>query len=313
MVDYSGPGDSKLEPLERLHVGFSQQENAMAEIDTLRKHGRRNGTARAGFFVGPSRSGKTRTAQLYMQDVNRGARQAGALTDPVLYITLPAECTPKSLNEVLLHAIRHPEPCRGTTTQLTIKAGQSLMARGVQLVIIDEIHHLKSLTTRTVGQKVAVHIKTFLNSTNVPMLFVGVPKALEIKNADTELNFRSEHEIPIGALDWWDKQQQFEFRAILDQFEPVLPFNRRSELDAKELAARIHFATGGLVGAVSDLIYQTAALALMRKRPCLTREDFADTYERQFGLTRGKKSNPFKLKTLPERWTPTGNDFGGTV
>ena len=310
MVDYSEPGDPRLEPLERLHVEFSQQENAMAKIDALRKNGRRNGTARAGFFVGPSRSGKTRTAQLYMQDMNRGARQAGALTDPVLYITLPAQCTPKTLNETLLHALRHPEPCKGTSTQLTIKAGQSMMARGVQLVIIDEIHHLKSLTTHTVGQKVAHHIKTFLNSTSVPMLFVGVPRALELKKADTELNLRSQHEIAIMALDWWDKQQQFEFRAVLDQFETVLPFDKRSDLDAKDLAARIHFATGGLVGAVSDLIYQTTTLALMQERPCLTRTDFADTYEQQFGLTLGKKSNPFRIKTLPERWKPAANDFG---
>ena len=310
MVDYSSPGDPRLEALDRLHVGFSQQEKAMAGIDALRKHGRRDETARAGFFVGPSRSGKTRTAKLYMHEMNRGARQAGAPTDPVLYITLPAQCTPKSLNEELLHAIRHPEPCRGTSTQLTIKAGQSLMARGVQLVIIDEIHHLKSLTTRTVGQKVAHHIKTFLNSTSIPMLFVGVPRALDLKKSDKELNWRTQYEIPIRPLDWWDRQQQHEFRAILDQFESVLPFSRRSELDAKDLAARIHFATGGLVGAVSDLIYQTTTLALTRQRPCLTREDFADTYEHQFGLTLGKKSNPFRIKTLPERWNPAANDFG---
>jgi hypothetical protein len=262
------------------------------------------------FLVGPTRSGKTRTVKMYIAEATKHLRAQGSSREPIIYASLTSECTPKNLNEILLQELKHPEPRKGTHYELTMRASQALIRRDVQLIIIDEMQHLTRLTSKSVAYKVADHIKGFLNTTQIPMLFVGLSSTAQLIKENGQLDGRNRETARLDPLDWDGPQDRARFRGFLDQFEQVLPFDRPSALDSIEFAARIHAATGGVIGLVAHYVTEATELALAENARCLSREHFARIFDRKRVPGERKRMNPFTVKNLPKHSTVAPATFG---
>lgn len=302
--------DTRLEPLKELHVEYDALHRATDKIDSLRRNGRIDSKARCATLSGPTGAGKTRLIDTYVEECNAGAAAEGIDIPPVRKFLVPAKCSPTNLNALMLNALGAPVVNRERVTDATLRVCNGIAEDGWELIILDEAQHLIRHGTPKDVYQVADHVKTLLDAAKCPILLVGLDNLHAIFDGNPQLKRRTKSRITIPAFDWKKAEQRNEFRAILREFDEVLPFKRRSGLDDPELAARLNYASGGVIGQVARILIDASEIGLAQGAQSLTRKALAEAYNDYRLSGEGRKFNPFGSKPLPDDWRPRDDDYG---
>ena len=148
---------------------------------TLAINARALGGARRGQVIsGLPNTGKTTTVTSFGIEHERQLRARHperfslATVDytPVVYITVEAKSTPKSLTGALAHFLNLPLRVHATQHDLNYKVVETLGVCGTELIIVDDIHFL-DLAHRD-GRVVNDHLKFLANTVDATFVFVGV-------------------------------------------------------------------------------------------------------------------------------------------
>ncbi len=240
------------------------------------------GSAKLTMFVAPSGWGKSTTVRQAIERLIKTIGTSGSIR-PILYASLPVPCTIKMMTTALLRALNDPLAERhGTTGQNSMRIIEQLRVQGVRLVILDEFQHLVSGPKQHIAYEATDWLKQLLDHAGVPVVCVGLPESTTVISEHEQLRRRTTKLIQKQPF-CWDEEGGVEstaFRAFLHIYEKQMGFPDPSHLGAYEFAERIHIASKGLIGVVSQLALEAAGACLARTDGpiCLTLEDFAEAF-----------------------------------
>ncbi len=214
-----------------------------------------------------------------------------------LFVNTPAQATQKSLAETILLAAGDPIGGRGTQAQMTMRVARLLKDLRVELLVLDEFHHLVTGSTKRVAFETAEWVKTLLNVGVCPILLVGIERVRVVLDTNEQLQGRCWTRPVLAPFGWSGAQEQASFRKLLAGFGSLLKTPTAQPLDSPEVAEAMHRATGGAIGEVALLLEKACDLAARRKQARITLDLLADAYDDWAGGGEGEKSrsrNPFR-------------------
>lgn len=285
--------------LERCHLGSRQTAEPLC-----------------GALLGSSGVGKTSVIHHYARLHPLRHTETGTCR-PVLQVTLQPDARPKGIAADLLLALGDPAWSSGTVQTLTNRAVRLLERCAVELIVLDEFHHLFDCDRARVMTKAAQWLKVLIVNTGIPVVVAGMPAATYVLSAEhTERRFKERLLLPCFA--WRSPEGRREFAGMLKKLDDSLPLAEGSGLAAPELAGRFYLACRGIPDYLMTLVRGAVLEALARRSERLELSDLARVYQQRLAAQQvlAQQTNPF-LGELAEdtlaRVLPADADHGPQV
>lgn len=269
---------------------------------------------RCATIFAPTHSGKSMCVKTYLETtiadeaIKRGLfpatmkrKEIAKKQRIVIYVTLEGVTTIKNLAKEILLALGVDED--GNATALLKLCYDHIVALGVELLIVDEIQHLKVSKERSkfadkkegeVG--IANTLKVMLIRGVCPMVFIGVTEARTLLFGDDQLDGRVLEDIPFDRLDYAIAAQREMFIDYCGMLGLKLKEHHLFEEDSNFLDGDIpeclYIVSGGSVGYVSRVVEQAAVIAAKAKSPCVLRSHLEAAVDK-WAIPRLINYNPF--------------------
>lgn len=287
--------------MDAIVIPNAQFEEAFATFDFLIEHGKQKGkgsTLAAPMFA-CSQSGKTTLLTSYQAMKNLGVPDGGKAV-PVLIVTLEANTTRKGLAINILEALEEcgftTGPYTGTELVLLRRVRELLRLAGVQLLVIDEVHHLVNKDKDTVAYAVGETIKRMLIKRVCPIVLSGIIDGQSILTNEQLLQ-RCVPAIKLAKLSTDTKHETEEFLMFLGSYLSEVQ-KQKIAMNATDFIAGdaplcILEVTDGVLGAACNLIKEAVRVMTFHGRDKLERADFAAAANGLFVQTNMHEGNPF--------------------
>ena len=177
---------------------------------------------------------------------------------------------------------------------ITQAVKHQMLMQGVEMVIIDEFHHIAPNEGSGTASRVARWVKSLakkkersrqapfgLREANIPIVMVGTRKVHDLVLKDPELLSITPYFFEIGRYTHDSPAEQLKWQAFLADLDDKLPFDEFSGLGVPELAFKIHQVTYGFLRQVGHLIVEAGRLAIERDLPRITEAELYDAVETQ--------------------------------
>lgn len=270
-------------------------------FEFLIEHGklRATGAKRAVLLVGPSQSGKTTIIDTYARQRNTDeARRKRHV--PVLVVTLEANVTRKGLAINILEALEDHGFQTGATSgnELTLlrRVRAYLAAAQVELLILDEIHHLVHSESQRLAKSVSETIKRMLIKGVCPIVMAGIEDARRLTQANSQLAQRCHPSIDLNPLRHNPADLKLFgtfLRGYYTRLEEVGAIGHHAELASVETLCCILEVSRGVLGAACNLIKEAIYVATLAGRDILMQADLSDVTDRSFVAHGLHHRNPF--------------------
>lgn len=225
-------------------------------------------TARPGLAVsGQSTLGKsTATMWVAKQHEQRMRTKSGRGDDPgyapVVYVPTPAGTSPKGMMAAFCHWLGLPMHRQATAQDLTEQVVNVLREMGTTMVLVDEIHNLK--TRSTTGAEAASALKGFAERLDAVFVYVGIdlpasdlftgPIGAQLAGRVTMYEMQS--------FEYGTQQQRDDWADLVAAVEELLPLARHQPGTFEGLAGYLFDRTGGSIGSLRALVGGAAQLAM---------------------------------------------------
>ena len=289
--------------LDAILVDNPRARHAHAVFDFLVEHGRAQagGPTRCVLLSGPSQSGKSTILKPYVAQRNTpAAQEAGRI--PVLFVDLKPAITTKGLAQNILDAMaRHgftTGSLNGSESLLLSRVDKLLGAAGVELLVLDEFHHIQNIESRKTAWLVAETIKLFLIEGRCPVVLCGIETAKAPFLENRQLSQRAEPPLELHPLQLTSREDRVLFaeflKAYVARVEAVSGLTNLTRLLDAATAACIHEVSGGVLGAACNLIKAAVCGAVTEGRGHLAAADFERATDRYFVAMGLHARNPFR-------------------
>ncbi|MFT5094283.1 MAG: hypothetical protein ACI93T_003120, partial [Porticoccaceae bacterium] len=197
-----------------LHPRFRDAVNLLKRCH---EDSRRSAEPVCGALLGTSGVGKTTVIDHYrrsfpVEETETATRQR------VLKVTLQPNAKPKGIAADILFALRDPAWSSGTVQTLTNRAVHLLEHCGVELIILDEFHHLFDSERSRVMTQAAQWLKVLIVNTRIPVVVSGMPEATYVLNAEhTERRFKDR--LTFRCFNWRTQPGRREFCGMLKKLD----------------------------------------------------------------------------------------------
>lgn len=273
-----------------LHPRFRDAVHVLQRCHESRTNG---GEPHCGAILGASGVGKTSVVDHYIRLHPREETET-ATHQPVLKVTLQPDARPKGIAADILLALEDPAWSSGTVQTLTNRAVKLLKRCGVELIVMDEFHHLFDMDRLKVMTKASQWLKVLIVNTGIPVVVCGMPEAEHVLRAEhTERRFKER--IALNCFTWRTATGRREFCGMLKKLDDSLPLAQASALAEEALAGRFYLACRGVPDYLMTLIRGAFAEALQRGSERIEQSDLARVYEANLAQQRvlAEQSNPF--------------------
>jgi hypothetical protein len=273
-----------------LHPRFRDAVNLLKRCH---EDSRRSAEPVCGALLGTSGVGKTTVIDHYrrsfpVEETETATRQR------VLKVTLQPNAKPKGIAADILFALRDPAWSSGTVQTLTNRAVHLLEHCGVELIILDEFHHLFDSERSRVMTQAAQWLKVLIVNTRIPVVVSGMPEATYVLNAEhTERRFKDR--LTFRCFNWRTQPGRREFCGMLKKLDDTIPLVKVSGLAIPDLAGRIYLACRGIPDYLMTLIRGAVREAIERGAEVIVLSDLARVYESRLTHQRilSEQDNPF--------------------
>ena len=243
---------------------------------------------------GVTGAGKSTLVRRYARDYPPYAT-AGGMCIPVFRVETPSPVSPRGMASAMLEALQDPYYDRGTGSILQTRLAKLLKACAVELVILDDFHHLIDADTDRVLQTVSDWLKVLLKETHIPFVVIGMPNSLKrIFNANAQLARLFPIREHLGTL-----QGLTELHAFLNAFEAETQAQIAPEHDRTDLLQRLAYATDGVVGFYSNLLRESIGEAAAARAPVVQMKHLHQGFAFSLAAVREGISNPFDVHRFP--------------
>lgn len=212
--------------------------------------------------VGDSGMGKTKLVKHFMRSNGVEWPLPYAQKEvPILLIGLVSP-SPKGFLATIMETLGSPYPKSGSHETLYPLVLRLLRDVCLKLLIIDEIHHIKS-GRRDERERTLILIKQLGNDLGITIIGCGTADALRAIQLDPQLERRFE---PLALGRWRDDDDGW---GLLNAIEATLPLEEPSFLSDERTARWIFAETEGLTGEIDRMIRRAAVKAIGSERPHL--------------------------------------------
>jgi hypothetical protein len=219
----------------------------------------------------------------------------------VIYVTLEGVTTIKNLAKEVLLALGVDED--GSKQDLLKLCYDHIVALGVELLIVDEIQHLKVSKERSKFAEmkegeigIANTLKVMLIRGVCPMVFIGITEARTLLLGDDQLDGRVLEEISFDSLDYAVTAQRVMFVEYCGMLGLKLKEHNLFEEDSNFLDGDIpeclYVVSKGRVGYVSRVVEQAAVIAAKAGSSCVLRSHLEAAVDK-WAIPRSIDYNPF--------------------
>jgi hypothetical protein len=230
-------------------------------------------------IVGESGTGKTSLVTNFA-DKHRPKRGANGMEVPILFVTVPAAPTVKSLAGAMIHRLGASDPERGTENDKTWRLRVLMEQTGTRMIILDEFQHFFDRGKRQVMHHVADWLKLLMDDMRSTVVVTGLPECTNVIAGNEQLERRFLAPIELPQFDWFIAEQRDEFIDILENFgDKISDEFETPELHSEQMAYQFWCATGGLLAHLSKLLRCSLRKALQENRKIIRLADFAAARE----------------------------------
>jgi hypothetical protein len=251
-------------------------------------------------------AGKTTLVKEYAKAFPRIETEERTLV-PVFYVPTPSPVTIKGMASRMLKNLGDPAFDRGTgrADLLDTRLIENLIASKVELVILDDFHHLVDTETNRILAKVSDWLKALIKESEVPFLVVGVEGQVEkILKANSQLSRLFPVRETLRPFEWNPQKLSSikEFAHFIEYAEKAIQMPLTKEVRRVELLYRLYYVTGGVVANIMNLLRAAQLLALTRRSPSIELCDLSQAFQKHLSKHVGITIDPFEVKE--ERFIP---------
>lgn len=242
---------------------------------------------------GVSGAGKSTLVKAYAANFPRYDAEDGTRV-PVFYAETPSPVTVKGFSSHLLAELGDPAAHRGTLQNMNARLIYYLRVCEVQLVILDDFHHLIDSETNRILAQVSDWLKVLIKETGIPFLVVGIEDSVDrILRANRQLSrlFAVREKLPPFSLA--TEAEAEDFRRFLQYAQVAVKKNIQHSLTQDEFLARIYFATEGVVANIMNLLRVAALFGEKQGEDVITLEVLDLAFNKRLQRHLEKPRNPF--------------------
>lgn len=259
--------------VERLIVPHSAFVEAVRRIEQCFTFSTDKGEAEGLAIIGESGTGKTSVLSEF-RSMHKPMRGSDGMEVPILFASVPAAPTVKSLAEVMLVALDVSDPQIGTENEKSRRVRVLMKETGTRMVMIDEFQHFYDRGTHRIMHHVADWLKLLIDDTRSTLVVAGLPSCKSVIDQNEQLARRFLGPIQLPRFWWEDVGHRREFLGILKLFDKEIAKEYDvPQLSSEEMAFRLYLATGGLMGYLSKLLRQALRNVQLGNRRAITLED----------------------------------------
>jgi hypothetical protein len=303
-------------PLRRANaalIRYPRFNTLLSHIELCRTMSQTASEPQCMILEGVPGAGKSTLVKSYVAANPPGDRPQGRQV-PVVYVETPSPATVKGLAAKLLEGLGDPAAHHGALWAMNSRLGHFMRTCAVQMVILDDFHHLIDTETDHVLSKVSDWLKVLIKETNVPFMVVGVPGTIRrILDTNAQLSrlFAIRETLPPLQWDSHTPETTEEFTLFMAFVERMIGIPLPTELDRADLLVRIHYATDGVVGNIMNLLRYAIALAPTPEPPALTLKLLAEAFTMRLA-EHTRKKNPFAATVRAPFVPPAPRDSSKT-
>lgn len=252
-------------------VQYPRFKELHKEIISCRQMSRVMNEPQCMSLEGVTGAGKSTLVRAYADSFSRTQTPAG-MTIPVFYVEVPSPVGIRDLASNILWRMEDPAYDRGTRASMTMRLVNLIKACGVELVILDDFHHLIDSETNHILAQVSDWLKVLIKETGVPFLVVGIEGKVEvILQANSQLSRLFAVRETLDPFSWNPARLETirEFARFVEYVEQATEKTLPHDLPRMEMLYRVHYATAGVVGNLMNLMRYAALLAEERGRSIL--------------------------------------------
>jgi ATP-dependent Clp protease ATP-binding subunit ClpA len=215
-------------------------------------------------LVGDTNNGKTMIVNRFQHQHSATDNPGGEhVIVPVLLVQAPPVPDEGRFYANILEALAAPYRARGPAGERQMQVIHLLRTIGVQLLIIDEIHHILSGPINRQRQFLNV-LKYLGNELKIPLVGVGTIDAVRAIQTDPQLANRFE---PVALRRW---QMNRDWQMLLASFERILPLRKPSQLAELSTATALLAWSEGTIGELASLLRTAAIAAIEAGEECIS-------------------------------------------
>ncbi|GJD56447.1 TniB family NTP-binding protein [Methylobacterium dankookense] len=227
-------------------------------IETLRRRWRPKGVkplkARALLILGEPGAGKSFILETLAEENPKRATEDGDVR-PVIFVEAPKRTTPRQLAAAIFDALEPGYRLRDgwNTARILSEIKMLCEEMGVEVLMIDEAHHIVDHKNTDDLEDAAEFLKQLLNMCSTQIVLAGLPHlgVLPETKKLRQLRRRFRPPVHLDPYNWSDRTGRRKYLGMLAFFERHLGLPEPSNLIGFDFAARIYCATGGHVGIIS--------------------------------------------------------------
>lgn len=258
-------------------------------------------------LLGESRTGKTTLAKQYLKrnqpyELNNcivkttnypKGMPADITCIPVVFISVASPPSAGAILHDIAKSMGHPGFSQNMTNSDKFNQLRELMYRcKVELIIMDEIHHLIDPKSRVLMGDTSEWLKDFIIKIKIPVLIIGVPEAEKIFT-NSQLNNRFLFRQKLLPFEYSIKEDRNAFRKVLQEIDNNLPLMIESGLAKNDTWERILLACDGYFAHCMTFIKRCAQVAINNGNESITYQIMNYVYEKYYSFINLCEGNPF--------------------
>lgn len=287
-----------------LLIRYPRFNQLVSHIQLCREMSKIAGEPQCLILEGQPGAGKSTLVKSYAATCARYETVQGTKL-PVFYVETPSPATVKGMAARLLQALGDPAADHGTLWSMNARVVHFIRTCEVQMIILDDFHHLIDTETNRVLSQVSDWLKVLIKETQIPFLVVGVEGTVSrILEANAQLSrlFAIREVLCPFPWDSQDPETIKEFSTFVAFAERLIGVPLSTEIPQEELLYRLHYATNGVVGNVMNLLRYAVVLAQQQSVETLTLDVLTAAFNMRLAAHVHKRS-PFLLSS--ERHAPS--------
>jgi hypothetical protein len=284
-------------PVNTALIRYPRFNELLEDIQACQQLSALTGEAHCMALDGRTGAGKSTLVKAYTATFPRD--ETGPTSQvPVFYLETPSPVTVKGMAARMLEAIGDPAAHKGPLWSMNSRLITYLKLCRVQLVILDDFHHLIDQETNRILETVSDWLKVLIKETNVPFLVIGIEGRVEpILQANPQLSRLFAIRETLQPFSWQPTATVTNqpFAAFVQVAEAASPLPFATDLPRAEWLHRLHYATDGVVGHLMNLVRFATWLADHHQTSQLTLDLFRQAFAKRLQPHLAHKVNPFTV------------------
>jgi hypothetical protein len=242
-------------------VGYPAADDALSRLFELLDMPPRIRMPSVLFWATPN-MGKTHIQKRFLELCARRAEAApGSAASSVFWLELNDGLTEKRLYLDTLRALNVPTP-EASATRLQTMVLRQLEARGIRLIILDELQRVTEL--RPVDQRHVLNVLKYIsNQLSISLAGFGSGEARALIKSDLHLAERFD----IVALPAWSKKEKWAVDAVRERLS-YMPLRKPTNID-RHLMECLFARSNDLLGRMFNLL-ERSAIAALENEECIS-------------------------------------------